>query len=196
MKQLVFESIQNKYLLTGKLGLLLSRRWTIENFEREVHKEDMKREPSTQIDGGLRKKRHLHQAFLVEDMKYSVLQFLLDSKYYMNLGLPDRASKEAICHLIRLHFNDFPTRYVLSVDTEDIIDHMLLIESVRKGKGLQVKCQESKSNGFLNITIACRDSPNLYKTITSALEKVASDVLDADVMTSMTGFVRFDIITT
>ena len=92
--------------------------------------------------------------------------------------------------IVTKHFLDFPSRYAFSVEAEEVINHILMIQSVQSEKKTSVSClNHNADNNSVIITIACFDRPKVYNAIASALDQVAGNIIEADIMTSSSGIV-------
>ena len=137
-------------------------------------------------------KRNLHKVTMTEDLKSEIVNTILQAKpnVLINLGMSLSAIRTEIDSFVSKHFMELPDRYALTVDADSAIQNMLLLVTARDTKSHAVRCSISTTDPNVHsITITCPDRPKVYNRITLALDKVASNILEADIMSSTDGLV-------
>eukprot|EP01041_Mallomonas_annulata_P003744 gene3744-7432_t len=185
----------------------LSRRWTMDGIDRnessidgnkktiggnvfliDESKPNIRSPP--EIDEAA-SQRSLHQVSMAEDLKTSVVKRIINagSHTYLHLGLSTTATNQDIESCVTAHFKSLPARYALAIDVDAVVQNMRLQATAKDTKSNAVHCCYSHDTGTSSITIACPDRPKVYNRITAALDRVASNILEADIMTSTEGVV-------
>ena len=127
---------------------------------------------------------------MAEGLKDDVVRTIIEggTRMVVSVGLLPSATHSTISHYVTDHFRSLPARYPLSVDMQSILQDMALLAVCRQKKSDVVRCTRVDVNIF-QITIACPDRPKVYNRVSAALDLVASNILEADIMTSTSGFV-------
>ena len=134
-------------------------------------------------------RRESHIATLAIDLQKEIVLKIIASKLFISIGLltTQQSSKEFIENFVATFFEELPHRYLLTVDIDSAIQHMKLRNIALKSGFSTVSCQ--LIDNITVITIICRDKAKLYRRISTALDRVCSNIIDADIMTSTTGYV-------
>lgn len=173
---------------------------------------------SLSISPGTKQAKHdeyvmkLHRKSIVQDLILSVAH-LLQRRVVGSRVRSDAKGEieDAVLRTVRSYFKRMPLRYSLSVDPQDALTHLTLMDDARKvdkpRAHLKVVEDEDEEEGnsadiqalgFQRtiVTVACRDSPKLLDLITAELRRRDARILDADVMTSTDGFAldRFEVL--
>jgi len=129
---------------------------------------------------------------MVQDIKNAVIKRILGggNELCVNLGLPENADIYQIRDSVTAHFASLPTRYSLSVDVEAVVQNMSLLTASQTTHCYAVCCSALSSPPCATaVTISCPDKPKIYNIITAALDRVASNILEADILTTTSGLV-------
>jgi len=183
----------------------LVRRWTFDCLEKAVAcsevtnisiREDISRKlntensTSTLVVNGISSQRNRNLLSVVEDLKDEVVRRIVEggTRMVVSIGLVPSATRTSIEDYVSQHFSSLPVRYPLSVDVVCILQDMALLALCRQKASDVVRCISLDSTVF-HITIACPDRPKVYNRVSAALDLVASNILEADIMTTSCGFV-------
>jgi len=130
-------------------------------------------------------KRDAYVLQIKNDFVEEILQKVMTYDCLHDLQL--NYSKEKMKDLIHKHFDELPLRYLLSVTTDDVLNHIRILYSTRKTNSIAVVCNGSAEN--FQVTVTCPDCPKVLNKIHLAIDRVAESTVDADIITSKSGFV-------